>query len=249
MPESALRRDLGWFTVLGSLLLAAGIIGLVYVGAATLTSVLLFGWLLLFGGLVGLLHAVQSRASSFVWLGLIVAALNIAAGVILIRFPEVSAEGLTLFAALLFLSGGVFRLGGSVVVRGPQMIWTLVQGAFGVLLGVLVLADWPDSSRYVLGAFFSLALLFDGLGLIATGVGGRRLLGMVSHEPGTAPGPRPEPEPGRGESGPETGRTGPDHVASEPADRPDQPDQSDQPEAGERPAAGEPPAEPPHKQT
>ena len=35
-------------------------------------------------------------------------------------------DALTMFAALLFLTGGVFRLAGSVVVRGPQMGWTLV---------------------------------------------------------------------------------------------------------------------------
>ncbi len=32
------------------------------------------------------------------------------------------------------------------------------------------------------GLFFSLALLFDGLGLIAIGVGGRRIVSMVSEQ-------------------------------------------------------------------
>ncbi|NEE41776.1 HdeD family acid-resistance protein, partial [Streptomyces sp. SID7982] len=114
------------------------------------------------------------------WLGVVVAALNIAAGVVVIKHPEGTAEALTMFAALLFLTGGVFRLVGSVVVRGPQMGWTLLQGAFGLLLGLLVLFDWPHSSLYVLGCFFSLALLFDGLGLIAIGIGGRRIVSMVS---------------------------------------------------------------------
>ena len=54
-----------------------------------------------------------------------------------------------------------------------------MQGAFDLLLGVLVLASWP-SSKYVMGCFFSLALLFDGLGLIATGYSGRRIVGMVA---------------------------------------------------------------------
>lgn len=31
----------------------------------------------------------------------------------------------------------------------------------------------------MIGCFFSLALLFDGLGLFAMGVGGRRIVGMV----------------------------------------------------------------------
>ncbi len=183
-----LSRGFGRLAVLGTILALAGLVGLVYVGVATLTSMLLFGWLLLIGGVVGLAHAVQSRDSSFFWLGVVVAALNIAAGVVVIRHPGDSAEALTMFAALLFLTGGVFRLVGSVVVRGPQFGWTLVQGAFGLLLGILVLADWPHSSLYVLGTFFSLALLFDGLGLIAIGVGGRRVVGLVE-EGRRGPGP------------------------------------------------------------
>ncbi|MDQ1034906.1 uncharacterized membrane protein HdeD (DUF308 family) [Streptomyces sp. V3I8] len=177
-----LNRSFGWLAALGVILVLAGLVGLIYTGLATLTSMLLFGWLLLIGGVVGLLHAVQARASNFFWLGVVVAALNIAAGVVIISKPEAAAEALTMFAALLFLTGGVFRLVGSLVVRGPQFGWSLVQGAFGLLLGILVLASWPSSSKYVIGTFFSLALLFDGLGLIATGYGGRRIVSLVSDQ-------------------------------------------------------------------
>lgn len=192
-----LRRGFGWLALLGAILVVGGLVGLVYVGVATLTSMLLFGWLLLVGGIVALLHAVQSRGSSFFWLGVVVAALNLAAGVVVLRRPDVAAEALTMFAALLFLTGGVFRLVGSLVVRGPQMAVTLLQGAFGVLLGVLVLGEWPSSSQYVIGCFFSLALLFDGLGLIATAIGGRRLISLVAERAGddgpAAPGAGPDP--------------------------------------------------------
>lgn len=175
-----LTRSFGWLAALGVILVLAGLVGLIYTAAATLTSMILFGWLLLIGGAVGLVHAIQARGTTFFWLGLAVAALNLAAGVVVIRRPDAAAEALTMFAALLFLTGGVFRLAGSIVVRGPQFGWTLVQGAFDLLLGILVLASWPSSSKYVIGAFFSLALLFDGLGLIAAGYGGRRVVGMVS---------------------------------------------------------------------
>ncbi|WP_328718211.1 DUF308 domain-containing protein [Streptomyces sp. NBC_00247] len=197
-----LNRSFGTLVVLGVLLVAAGVVGLVHTGVATLTTMLLFGWLLLFGGLVGLAHAVQSRGSRFFWLALVVAALNIAAGVVVIHDPRGSAEALTMFAALLFLTGGLFRLVGSVVVRGPQFGWTLLQGAFGLLLGLLVLFDWPHSSRYVLGLFFSLSLLFDGLGLIAIGVGGRQVVGLVTEQmaaDGDEGGSRPNIAPEGGE--------------------------------------------------
>lgn len=193
-PGRKMHRSLGLMTALGAILVLGGLVGLVYTGVATLTSMILFGWLLLIGGLVGLVQALQMRGSNFFWLGVVVAALNIAAGVVVIRHPDGTAEALTMFAALLFLTGGVFRLVGSVVVRGPQFGLTLVQGAFGLLIGVLILAEWPGSSLYVIGCFFSLALLFDGLGLIAMGIAGRRIVSLVSGvEDSEAPKPPESP--------------------------------------------------------
>ncbi|KUN03588.1 HDED protein [Streptomyces yokosukanensis] len=184
---TSMHRGFGWLAALGVVLVLAGLVGLVYTAAATLTSMLLFGWLLLIGGIVGLLHAVQARGTNFFWLGAVVAALNIAAGIVVIRLPHAAAAALSMFAALLFLSAGLFRVVGSVVVRGPQFGWTLLLGAFDLLLGVLVLGHWPSSSQYVIGAFFSLALLFDGLGLVAAGYGGRRIVGLVSERGQSGP--------------------------------------------------------------
>ncbi|MEU7601379.1 HdeD family acid-resistance protein [Streptomyces sp. NPDC040724] len=186
--KKKLSRSYGLLALLGVILVLAGLVGLVYTGLATLTSMFLFGWLLLIGGVVGLLQAVQSRKSNYFWLAVVVAAINLAAGFVILRRPEASAEALTMFAALLFLTGGLFRLVGALVVRGAHFGLALVQGAFGVLLGILILSGWPGNSLYVIGTFFSLALLFDGLSLIALGTGARRILGLVSEdeEPGEA---------------------------------------------------------------
>ncbi|MFE9931114.1 HdeD family acid-resistance protein [Streptomyces sp. NPDC005533] len=186
--KKKLHRSFGLLALLGVILVLAGLVGLVYTGLATLTSMFLFGWLLLIGGVVGLLQAVQSRRSNYFWLAVVVAAINLAAGFVILRRPEASAEALTMLAALLFLTGGLFRLVGALVVRGSHFGLALVQGAFGVLLGVLILSNWPGNSLYVIGTFFSLALLFDGLSLIALGMGARRILGLVreDEEPGEA---------------------------------------------------------------
>lgn len=180
--KKKISRSFGVMALLGVLLVLAGLVGLVYTGVATLTTMFLFGWLLLAGGAVGLLQAFQSRKSNYFWLAVIVAAINIAAGFVILRRPEASAEALTMFAALLFLIGGVFRLAGGLVVRGAHFGLTLVQGAFGILLGLLILSNWPSNSLYVIGTFFSLALLFDGLSLVALGMGARRILGLVSDD-------------------------------------------------------------------
>ncbi|MFD3470382.1 HdeD family acid-resistance protein [Streptomyces sp. NPDC058682] len=180
--KKKLNRSFALMTALGVLLAVAGLVGLVYTAFATLTSMFLFGWLLLIGGVVGLLQAVQWRRSNYFWLAVVVAAINLAAGFVILRRPEASAEALTMFAALLFLTGGVFRLVGALVVRGANAGLAVVQGAFGILLGFLILSNWPGNSLYVIGTFFSLALLFDGLSLVAMGMGSRRILGLVRED-------------------------------------------------------------------
>ncbi len=162
------------------ILVIAGLVGLVYTGVATLTSMILFG-----SAAADRRRGRRTAARrpgpwhQLLLARLVVAALNIAAEWLGDRRPDAAAEALTTFAALLFLTGGVFRVVGSLVVRGAQFGWTLLQGV-DLLLGILVLDNWPSSSKYVIGCFFSLALLFDGLGLIATGFGGRRIVHLVS---------------------------------------------------------------------
>ncbi len=182
-PEAAAGKGgfgFGFLVFLGVILVAAGIVGLVYVGVATITTMVLFAWLLLVGGIVGLFQAIQSRkeAGAF-WLSVAVAALNISAGVVLLRRPEVAAAALTLFVAFLLLTAGLFRVVGGIASMSARMTWTIVVGVIDLGLGILVLAEWPSSSRYAIGGFVSLALLFDGLSMISLGIAGRRIVGMV----------------------------------------------------------------------
>lgn len=169
----------GLLVALGTVLVLGGIVGLVYAGAATLTSMILFGWLLLIGGVVGLAQAIQVRKENAFWLVVAVSALNIAAGVILLRRPEVGATTLTLFVALLLLGAGMFRIVGGIASMSVRMIWTVMVGVIDLVLGLLVLAEWPSNSLYTIGTFISLALLFDGLSLVSLGLTGRRIVGMV----------------------------------------------------------------------
>lgn len=182
-PDAAQAKGgfgFGFLVFLGLVLVVAGVIGLLYTGLATLTTMVLFAWLLLIGGIVGLFQAIQSRkeASAF-WLTVAVAALNIAAGVVLLRRPDVAAAALTLFVAFLLLTAGLFRVVGGVASMSARMTWTIVVGVIDLALGLLVLAEWPSSSRYVIGTFISLALLFDGLSMMSLGIAGRRIVGMV----------------------------------------------------------------------
>jgi uncharacterized membrane protein HdeD (DUF308 family) len=205
----------GLMAALGLLLVVAGVVGLFYVGFATITTMVLFGVLLLVGGAIGLVQAVQVRGETGAWLVVAVAALDIAAGVILVAKPHVAAAALTLFVALLLLAAGLFRVVGAIVSLSARMVWTLLVGLVDIALGLLVLAEWPSSSRYAIGGFVSLALLVDGIGLLTLGVTGRRIVGMVREAeappPAAGKGPDEIGGPARwhaGEEGAERARKG-----------------------------------------
>ncbi|THA32445.1 hypothetical protein [Streptomyces sp. A1547] len=57
----------------------------------------------------------------------------------------------------------------------------LCYAAFATLT-TMFLFGWPGNSLYVIGTFFSLALLFDGLSLLVLGMSARRILGLVRED-------------------------------------------------------------------
>ncbi len=83
----------------------------------------------------------------------------------------ISAEGLTFVMAIFFLIGGLFELIGSFVVALPGWGWQAADGIITIILGALVLAQWPASGLWVIGLFIGLALIVYGLAWIALALG------------------------------------------------------------------------------
>lgn len=170
---TATRKASGLTIAVAVLLVLLGVIGLVYVWLATITSVVVFGWFLLAAGVAGLVDAFQARGRAGFWLTLITAALNVAAGVIILLNIGESILTLTLVVAMLLIAGGVFRL---VAALGPLpggRLWLILQGVINIGLGILILAEWPSSSYYVIGTIVSINLLLDGISLATVGTVGR----------------------------------------------------------------------------
>jgi uncharacterized membrane protein HdeD (DUF308 family) len=72
-----------------------------------------------------------------------------------------------------FLVGGFLRAVFSVVLRFPAWSWVLLNGVVDVLLGVLILNGWPESSLWVIGLFVGIDLIFHGVGWVMLGLGVR----------------------------------------------------------------------------
>jgi uncharacterized membrane protein HdeD (DUF308 family) len=58
--------------------------------------------------------------------------------------------------------GGLLRVIFSLVVQFPAWPWVLLNGVVDLVLGVLILSGWPESSLWVIGLFVGIDLLFHG---------------------------------------------------------------------------------------
>jgi uncharacterized membrane protein HdeD (DUF308 family) len=161
----------GWFLAFGIALLLLGIAAIVRSVAATVVSMLFFGWLLVLASGIEIAQAVMVGH----WVGffhhLLAAILFGVVGVIMITRPVISAEVLTVFMAMFFLIGGLFQLIGSAVVQTPGWGWQAADGIITFVLGVLVLSQWPVSGLWVIGLFVGIDLIFYGAAWIALALG------------------------------------------------------------------------------
>ena len=81
--------------------------------------------------------------------------------------PVLSAEVATMLIALFFLVSGLFQFFGSIWVAQPGWGWQAADGIITLILGLLVLAQWPASGLWVIGLLVGIDLILYGGAWIA----------------------------------------------------------------------------------
>ncbi|HEY1379350.1 MAG TPA: HdeD family acid-resistance protein [Gemmataceae bacterium] len=160
--RAALGRQWWVYLALGVISVIVGMLAISSTFVATLVSVRVFGWLLLFAGITEVVHAVMVRNMRGFALHLLAAALYLIVGLFMLEDPVRAATVLTLLIAAAFFVGGILRVIFSVAVRFPAWSWVLFNGVVDLVLGVLILNGWPESSLWVIGLFVGIDLLLHG---------------------------------------------------------------------------------------
>jgi uncharacterized membrane protein HdeD (DUF308 family) len=171
-----LRSRWGWFVAFGLAVALLGFISLGVVGAATLASVYLVAvFMIVIGGTeisIGLNAHRWGNRIPIVLLGL----LYIVAGAFALANPVAGAIGLTLLLGGAMLATGLMRVYfATLLPEGPKWLVGLA-GAVTILVGVLILAGWPENSAYVLGIFLGIDMIFYGASWFSFGLFLRRRL-------------------------------------------------------------------------
>lgn len=161
-PFKSIRENWGWFLSFGILLV---ILGSLAIGAATFTtflSVFLIGLLLLTGGIAKVIYSFWSKDWGGFFTSLLVGLLYGITGAIFIGKPIQSAAALTLLIGSLFVVSGSFKIVSSFIGRFANWGWLLFSGIISLVLGIMVLAEWPSASLWLIGVFVGIDLIVYG---------------------------------------------------------------------------------------
>lgn len=166
-----LQARWGWFVGLGVVLLMLGVLALAYVFAATLASVIFIGALMAIAGAGQLVHAWRIKQIHGFIFWSVSGLFYLAAGLFAMFYPVQGASLLTLLFGAMLIAVGALRTWLWFNNRGQRgWGWLGISGVLTLLVGILIAANWPGNSVWVLGLLLALDLLFQGWSALLLGL-------------------------------------------------------------------------------
>ena len=161
---------------MGILFIALGMIGIAGQTLFSFVTINLLGAFLIFGGALQFAHALKSAGWKSVGIQIILAILYVAAGIYTWAFPIPALEVITLWLAAIFFVTGFLRLISAFQHRHfREWFWLVLSSAISILMGVLIMNGYPESSLWLPGLLIAIELLLQGWSLLFLGLAARSL--------------------------------------------------------------------------
>jgi uncharacterized membrane protein HdeD (DUF308 family) len=154
--------------IAGLIALIGGVIALLNPLAATITAVVLTGWVLVIAGVIEVIGVFSANGWGARLWTLILGVLTIILGLYILANPLISAVVLTWLVGVLFLATGVTKIVLSFGMRGTGYFRVvMLSGIVSVVLGVMVISNFPYSAASILGVLLAVELISSGVANIA----------------------------------------------------------------------------------
>jgi uncharacterized membrane protein HdeD (DUF308 family) len=161
--RDAVKRYSLWYLVEGLLLIAAGVLAIVYPIFSSTAVIVLLGWLLVISGLVQALSLISARHVPHFWLQLISICLAMLIGFLFLRDPEQGLATITLLLIVFFMMEGISKVVFALTIRPfPNWGWVLASGMVGIVLSVVLWTYLPVTSVWLLGFLLGMNLISVG---------------------------------------------------------------------------------------
>jgi uncharacterized membrane protein HdeD (DUF308 family) len=170
-----LKDNWGWLLCLGVLFVILGIVGLGRLFALSSAGTLFFGILIVIAGVAQLIEAIKCKGWKGMAYHVLIAVLYVVGGVFVIREPLVAKMLLTWILGAVLICVGIVRGAMALQMRttGGWFV-PLFGGVISIILGGIILANWPLSGLFVIGLFISVELITNGWSYIFIALAARK---------------------------------------------------------------------------
>jgi uncharacterized membrane protein HdeD (DUF308 family) len=160
----SIKQHRGWFILWGICLVALGTLAIVLSVFTTLATVITLGIILLAAGAFMVVDSFKFWLNTGIGFAihLIMSLLYMIIGLVLIISPVLGAISITFVLGVFFVVIGLYRTIYSISLQFPRWGWMLFNGIITVLLGILILANWPISGLFAIGLFLGIDIILIG---------------------------------------------------------------------------------------
>jgi uncharacterized membrane protein HdeD (DUF308 family) len=151
------------FLVVG---IAMVMIGVTAIGSpliSTVTAKIFFGWLLLVSGLIQMFLAFSMRKWTELVIEILLGVQFALVGAWLVFYPPGGILALTVILGGVFIIQGTLEIVSALRMRpGDGWVWRMVAGIIALMVGLAIIARFPSSALWAIGALFGISFICTG---------------------------------------------------------------------------------------
>ncbi|MEQ9450246.1 MAG: DUF308 domain-containing protein [Pseudomonadales bacterium] len=147
----------------GIVLVIVGALAVIFPHVAGVALEVFYGVAFVCIGLVVLIEQANNRILDHRMRNFLFASGSVVIGVLLLLFPLAGLETLTFFIAIVFLLQGGYQL--MTAIKGQTQtnrVWAFISGTFGLVVGTLIILQFPSSALWVVGLMAGCNLVILG---------------------------------------------------------------------------------------
>ena len=160
--------------LIGILSIAGGIVALANPFGASLAATVIAGWMFILVGVLEIIGVFTDKGvRGKIWVVLL-GALAIWVGISILNHPLAGMVTLTTVVAITFLVVGAFKAVFAFSLENRGAFWlVLLSGVVSIVLGAMILANFPMSAGAALGILLGIDLISNGATMLAVAIAAR----------------------------------------------------------------------------
>ena len=172
-----------YLMIVGVVLMVCGVVAIVMPALAGTAVVMVIGVLLLLTGVVQFVHGLRMHSLLHKLMPMVLGVITTICGIAVLAHPFFGMSVLALILAVFFFLEGAWKMLAAFSYRSARGWPTMfASGALAVVLGFLILQQWPLSGLWAVGILVGVDLLITGASMLVLGVTMRKALAVMTAE-------------------------------------------------------------------